>query len=155
MSFLENPPIRLEPGQSRPLAFRIRTNGPVPISISLNIQYVVEGSLERPLDSSFSHTFSIKDIHGPHKFTFLHPSSIVSYAIIRAPSRKVCSQVGSERGLPVLLTLHGAGVDADAPEVCHMLDPVPDLPSWVIFPTGTTPWCGDDWRAVSFSIRAR
>lgn len=47
---------------------------------------------------------------------------------------------------PVLLNLHGAGLEADSEQVRHMLDGVEDLPAWTIFPTGGTAWSGDDWR---------
>ena len=143
------------PGQTRPLTFYLRANDPIPDSISLDIKYVMGKSPGHPLIYSLSHTFSIKDIRRPHKLTFLHPGGIVSYAIIRAPSMKVCSHVGSERDLPISLHLHGAGVEADNPDVCHEFDSIPDLPSWVLFPTGTTPWSGDDWRAVSFLRRSQ
>ena len=75
---------------------------------------------------------------------------MVTYAIIRAPSKKVCYEKNSEVDLPVLLNLHGAGLEADSHQVRHMLDSVPNLPSWVIFPTGVTPWSGDDWRTDPF-----
>ncbi len=114
----------------------------------MTVTYVRKGNPEYLLSGTFSHTFLSKDIHSPHKFTFLHPSGIVSYAIIRAPSKKVCSEADSKTELPVLLNLHGAGLEADSQQVRHMLDGVPDLPSWVLFPTGVTPWSGDDWRAI-------
>ena len=41
--------------------------------------------------------------------------------------------------MPILLNLHGAGLEADSHQVRHMLDSAPDLPSWVLFPTGVTP----------------
>lgn len=88
----------------------------------------------------------MRDIHSPHKFTFLHPSGIISYAILRAPSKKVCLWTGQKQELPILLNLHGASLEADSHQVRHMLDAIPDLPSWVVFPTGVTPWSADDWR---------
>jgi len=54
--------------------------------------------------------------------------------------------VAPERRLPILLNLHGAGLEADSYQVRHMLDSVPDLHAWVLFPTGGTPWSADDWR---------
>lgn len=86
------------------------------------------------------------NIHDPHKITFLHSSGIVSYAILRPPSEKVCSSVDSGRRLPVLLNLHGAGLEADGHQVSHMLDSVPDIGAWVLYPTGVTSWSSDDWR---------
>ena len=108
--------------------------------------YRVKGLPERFFQISFCHVLSGKDIHSPHKFTFLHPSGIVSYAILRAPSKKICYEVSKERTIPVLVGLHGAGVEAESQLVAHALDPLPDLSSWVLFPAGVTPWSGDDWR---------
>src|SRR5699024_8071412 len=55
------------------------------------------------------------------KFTFLHPSGIVSYAVIRPPLDHRC-RAADNRELPVLLGLHGAGLEADSGLVRHMLD---------------------------------
>lgn len=114
--------------------------------MALEVTYILcdfPGSLLR---ISVDHTFVRRDIHSPHKYTFLHPSGIVSYAILRVPSRKVASEAGHEQDLPILLNLHGAGLEADSHQVRHTLDDVPDLPSWVLFSTGVTPWSADDWR---------
>ena len=87
----------------------------------------------------------MRTVDSPHKFTYLHPSGIVSYAILRPPSTKAICEV-TELKLPILLNLHGAGLEAGSDQVRHTLDPVPDLHAWVLFPTGVTPWSGDDWR---------
>ncbi|KAA6409819.1 MAG: hypothetical protein FRX48_06431 [Lasallia pustulata] len=55
------------------------------------------------------------------------------------------------RALPILLNLHGAGLEADSQRVRHMLDTVPDLRAWVLFPSGVTPWSADDWHAWGFA----
>ena len=91
-------------------------------------------------------TFPVRSIDDPHKITFLHPAGIVSYAILRPPSEKVVSEVNQEEKLPVFLSFHGAGLEADSHEVRHMLDSVPDLHAWTLFPTGGTSWSADDWR---------
>lgn len=135
------------PGQSRPLGFHITVYDVCPAVVDLVVKYTVKGSSKRLFESNLSHTLSTKGIHSPHKFTFLHPSGIVSYAIIRPPSKRVCHELCHKPDLPILLALHGAGLEADSHLVAHALDSVPDLPSWVLFPTGVTPWSGDDWRA--------
>jgi len=48
--------------------------------------------------------------------------------------------------LPILLNLHGAGLEADNPQLTRSLDAVSDLPVWTLFPTGGSPWSGDDWH---------
>lgn len=142
-AILEDSPFRLAPGQSRPLAFRLSAQGLLPVSLTLDITYEMSGCL---FSTSISHDFIVREVDSPHKFTFLHPSGVVSYAILRAPSTKVCLELDPRRDLPVLFNLHGAGLEADSHQVRHILDSVPDLPSWVLFPTGVTPWSADDWR---------
>ena len=98
-----------------------------------------------------SYHLSFKDLHAPHKVTFRHRSGIVSYAILRAPPKKVVAISDPKQRLPILLNLHGAGLEADSHQVRHMLDPLPDLRAFVLFPTGVTPWSGDDWHDWGFA----
>lgn len=143
---LEKSPLRLLTGQSRPLAFHISARGPLPVSVALEVTYILCNLPESLLYITVDHAFARRDWHSPHKYTFLHPSGIVSYAILRAPSSKVTSEAGHNQYLPILVNLHGAGLEADSHQVRHTLDAVPDLPSWVLFSTGVTPWSADDWR---------
>ena len=139
-------PFKLAPGQSRPLAFRLFMLNPEVAVMSLKIAFKIQGSsmlLHRDL---ISHTFVKHTIHEPHRFTFLHPGGVVSYAILRAPSVNASHSLSPDRALPVIINMHGAGLEADSPQVRHMLDSIPDIAGWVLFPTGVTPWSGDDWR---------
>ena len=122
-------PFNLAPGQTRPLSFCLSAQNDPPISLSLKVTYIESDSPDCLLGSVLSTAFSTHDRHSPHKITFLHPSGIVSYAILRAPSKKAICGLSSKKRLPILLNLHGAGLEADSHEVCHMLDSVPDLPS--------------------------
>lgn len=131
-------PFRLEPGQTRPLSFRLSARGSPPVSLSLEVTYVESESPDCLLSTAFSTEFSMHCSHSPHRITFIHPGGIVSYAILTAPSKKAISGSPKER-LPILLNLHGAGLEADSHQVRHMLDSVTDLPAWVMFPTGVTP----------------
>ena len=144
---IEKAPLALAPGQSRPLAFRLSSQGPPVHSISLKITYAACTCAESLLSTVLFHKLRVRSIHSPHKFNFLHPSGAVSYAIIRPPSNAV-DEIRQTR-LPILLNLHGAGLEADSDQVRHMLDPVPDLHAWLLFPTGVTPWSSDDWRSYS------
>ena len=133
-------PFKLAPGQTRPLSFRLSAQSSSPVlSFSLIVIYVKCDSPDFLLRSTTSIAFSTHSIHSPHKITFLHPSSIVSYAILRAPSKKASSELLPSKRLPVFLHLHGAGLEADSHQVRHILESVPDLPMWIIFPTGVTP----------------
>lgn len=67
------------------------------------------------------------------------------------PPAKNASCRGSLSKAPVLLVLHGAGVEADQEDATSALDAVPDLCAWVLFPTGVTPWSSDDWHNWGFA----
>lgn len=100
-------------------------------------------------DILISHHLRHRLMYDPHKFTFLHPSEkgdLVSYAILRPPSESAMRMLSTNDSLPVLVNLHGAGLEADSELVMHSLDEVRDLPAWTLFPTGVTPWSGDDWH---------
>ena len=140
-------PFRLAPGQSRPLAFRLSMLNPNVRKVTLTIDFKINGYPQLLSQGLISHTFHEYSVYEPHKITYLHPGGIVSYAILRAPSRNA-ARGSPEQALPVILNMHGAGLEADSQQVRHMLDPVPDLPGWVLFPTGVTPWSGDDWRIL-------
>ena len=86
------------------------------------------------------------DLRSPHKFTFLHPSKVVSYAILRVPSQSVNLAAELVKAWPVVVNLHGAGLEADSGQVRHMFDGAPDLRGWLLFPRAMTPWDGDNWR---------
>jgi predicted esterase len=86
----------------------------------------------------------------PHKLTFLHPGGMVSYTMLRPPAKNATCR-SSQTELPVLLALHGAGLEADDSMVTGALNPVSDLCAWVLFPTGVTPWSGDDWHNWGFA----
>lgn len=77
---------------------------------------------------------------------YLHPSGVVSYAVIRPPSPTAPCAPDSDSKLPILLALHGAGVEADNPQSKEQYDALPDLCSWLVLPSGVTSWSGDDWR---------
>ena len=140
-------PVSLIPGQSRPLAVRIIFSGVKLTHLGLRVWW-------RSSDASFQERRYInfrcqlvdRKFGEPHRITFLHPSGTVSYAILRPPSAKACLNFPNKHSMPIMLNLHGAGLDVNDHQVRSMLDPVPDLPGWVISPSGVTTWSGDDWR---------
>lgn len=84
------------------------------------------------------------DIYSPHKVTSRHPSGIISYFVLRPPSKNAtCS---SDEPAPGIVLLHGAGVEADDPIARDSFKAVPNLCAWLIYPSGVTSWSGDDWH---------
>ncbi|KAI7218304.1 alpha/beta-hydrolase [Hortaea werneckii] len=147
-------PLRLIPGQTRPVGFKVACVPPaVELGpIMLTFSYVVEGVSEVQYLALFGLPKE-RGLYEPQKFTYLHPSGIVSYAVLRPPSpHSQCKELGGgNMSIPILLQLHGAGLEADSRQVRHALDEVPDLCAWVLFPTGVTSWSGDDWHTWGFT----
>jgi len=115
-------------------------------TLAIEMSYMINGVR---LVYHLNHNLVNKSLAEVNKFTFRHPNGIVSYAMVRAPP--VQDSLHSPRKLPVLLNLHGAGLEADDPQLTLSLDAISDVPAWVIFPTGGTPWSGDDWHQWGWS----
>ncbi|CAO2648622.1 Nn.00g078890.m01.CDS01 [Neocucurbitaria sp. VM-36] len=136
-------------GQTRPISFNISLPAHNVSSVAYNITYkTINGTQHSTLQvsQSLNHVSSYQ----PHKITFFHPGGMVSYAMLRPPAKNATCH-SDQKSLPVLLALHGAGLEADNPMVTGALDPVSDLCAWVLFPTGVTPWSGDDWHNWGFA----
>ena len=142
---LDTLPFKLAPGQSRPFSFRITKQSVVSRQIALRVTYQIQGSSRIHQSTVFSSVIKMKTFDETHKVTFLHPSGVVSYAILQCP-RLTGLNSSHNNSLPILLNLHGAGLEADSDQVRHMLDGVDDISAWTLFPTGVTSWSGDDWR---------
>ena len=144
MTLVNSGPIRLVPGQTRPIAFEIRSDLSCPVSVSFDIQYKAVGDSGPSEHVSVTHTvIKRKSIYEPHKITYLHPGGMVSKSVIQAP-------VGRAATAPILLQLHGSGVDPEWPSVAESLASL-NLRAWSVFPSGVTPWTGDDWHQWGFS----
>lgn len=92
-----------------------------------------------------------ESIFDPHKVTYLHSSGVVSYAMLRPPSSEADCTGGSGSDVPILVNLHGAGVEAENPALANSYDSLPDLCAWLLFPSGVTTW-SDDWRMLCLAM---
>ena len=144
----------IEPGQTRPLNFKITSRSPNAETIQLKVRYET-ARLSTDLDQedlSSSHWLSIhhalrrRRVDEPHKITFFNTNGVVSYALLRPPPQNLSTEYSVDGGLPVMLVLHGAGVDVNDDLTRTSLDAVKDLPAWTLFPTGGTSWSADDWH---------
>ncbi|GAB7340785.1 hypothetical protein MBLNU457_7157t1 [Dothideomycetes sp. NU457] len=139
MTLVNNGPIQIVPGQTRPIAFEIESDSSCPKSVSFDIQYKALGDHDPIEHMTVTKTVvKRKSIYEPHKITYLHPGGIVSKAVIQAP-------VGEAATASILLQLHGSGVDPEWPSVAESLASL-NLHAWTVFPSGVTPWTGDDWH---------
>lgn len=132
------------PGQTRPFAFEAKAKSSHVSILSLSVSYTL-GDSPHVHTADFETSIPSLQINQPVKSTFLTQSRTVAYCIIVAPVEDLPASLGTKT-LPVLLSLHGAGVTAESPQVRHQLDSVLPLPAWTVIPEGGTPWCGDDWR---------
>lgn len=138
--------IKIAPGQSRPVAFEVGCIPSYNRRINMLFKYRIGHG---PYIRSWHFSTWPRVWEGwdePHRMTFLSSTGVVSYAILRPPPRSL--ECGRDKNitLPVLLALHGAGLDAAGDMVRHSLDDLSDLCAWELFPTGSTPWSGDDWH---------
>ncbi|KIW18297.1 hypothetical protein PV08_02585 [Exophiala spinifera] len=135
--------VAVAPGQSRLVRMRIDNLRDPAKTIKLVFNYAFPDANPRSV------AYEAQLRHANHsslqKLTFLHPSGAVSYATLRPPPRTV------DREAPILLNLHGAGVDADGDLARHMFEDAPHLPAWVLTPTGMTSWSSDDWHTWGFA----
>ncbi|KAH4318194.1 hypothetical protein HBH64_135290 [Parastagonospora nodorum] len=141
--------IVLVAGQTRSLVFNITLPSQNVPSVSYTVTY-------RNTDSQQQSTLQVSQdlrhlsIYKPHKITYLHPGGIVSYAVLRPPAKNATCRSGITK-LPIVMNLHGAGLEVIDSPVPGTLDPVADLCAWVLFPTGVTPWSSDDWHNWGFA----
>ncbi|CAK4032670.1 hypothetical protein DOTSEDRAFT_69726 [Lecanosticta acicola] len=142
--------VSLVPGQSRPVGFRIECVSPPPPYPTVELRYTVDGS-DGIQSLALAAEPELRTIQEPHKVTFLNAAGGTSYAMLRPPSRKALRTVEHDKPLPVILVLHGAGVEAESESMRHTLDALPDVAAWTLFPTGGTSWSGDDWHAWGFA----
>ncbi|KAK6429413.1 hypothetical protein LTR95_014437, partial [Oleoguttula sp. CCFEE 5521] len=144
------------PGQSRPVGFTIRSRSyeyvnHIPETFAIRMHYTLgdvgqaHGAAARFLGAEFP--VQHRDVYETHKVTYLHPSGIVSYAMLRPPKPDIWESCNDEYGrISILLALHGAGVETDSDLSRESFDGYPDVCAYVLIPSGVTPWCGDDWH---------
>ncbi|EEH16891.1 hypothetical protein PABG_06978 [Paracoccidioides brasiliensis Pb03] len=141
-------PLTLAPFQSRPMSFRIDFCDQSPSNFTFQFSYKFrspDDDVRIRKTKGLPATLTQRTISEAQKFTFLHTAAVVSYAILLPPLNTTCNSVG-KHNLPVLLSLHGAGLEAADEQVRHMLDASYGVCAWIVFPTGGTSWSGDDWH---------
>ncbi|GFF89514.1 hypothetical protein IFM53868_05862 [Aspergillus udagawae] len=146
-SLVMNEPLDLLGYQARPLVFRIYLGDSSQNELSAEILY----KIHRGNDEIFQ-TYPLrlrlteKSVSQAQKLTYYY-AGIVSYAILRPPPVTCEPAIPDGDGtLPVIVGLHGAGVKADSVQVREMLDAAYGTCAWILFPSGVTPWSGDDWH---------
>ncbi|EFR01159.1 hypothetical protein MGYG_04163 [Nannizzia gypsea CBS 118893] len=149
---LLNNSVKLEGTQSRAVGFTIEANNKtnVPSSVSLSFEYKLPGNSSVQETEPVTITFTRRKLSEVQQNTFIHPGGVVSYATMRPPTSSLCN-LGNGTKLPVLLGLHGAGQAASDEIIRTMFDGISDICAWTLFPSGVTPWSGDDWHTWGFA----
>ncbi|KAG9321131.1 hypothetical protein KVV02_005257 [Mortierella alpina] len=80
----------------------------------------------------------------PYKYTFLDFDGTVQYAAAIPPSHPTSNPLDSA---PVLVSLHGAGVEVDQSPF-WLSEYTQRERTWIVLPTGRSPW-GYDWHGAS------
>ncbi|KAF3479564.1 uncharacterized protein GIQ15_06540 [Arthroderma uncinatum] len=144
--------VRLDGHQSRAVGFTITRGSEAstfPTELSFHFEYTVKGSATVRQTPKVTIKFTSRQMSEVQQNTFIQPGGVVSYATMRPPSPQKCTDKTAK--LPVLLGLHGAGQAASDEIIRTMLDGVKDICAWTLFPSGVTPWSGDDWHTWGFA----
>ena len=138
--------VRVGAGQSRPLKLLFDGRHELGNLLDFELKYSVDGAGREEV--SFSAPLNHANVTDLQKITFVHPSGVVSYATLRPPP---VTTIFGQAQIPVLLNLHGAGVEASGPLARHMFDDGHSISAWVLTPTGMSPWSSDDWHSWAFA----
>ncbi|KAF1990619.1 hypothetical protein K402DRAFT_347524 [Aulographum hederae CBS 113979] len=136
-------------GQTKPVSLLLSLQGTNVTTVEFDFLYKSSNGTEAGKRLNVKGQLKSKSVYDPHKVVFMHPGGMASYAMLRPPAQN--ATCGSTTVAPILLQLHGAGVEAESDMVAHSLDPVSDICAWALFPTGSTAWSGDDWHNWGFS----
>lgn len=144
--------ISIRASQTRPVAFRVKQDKKVQVEKALvSLAFELEIS-SRQHRLTWRHPITQKRLEEKDPFLITVPSplkgeemALVSYAMVVPPRLPL---VDSNRLPPVLLGLHGAGVDVESPFWADALPSV--LGMWAVLPSGKNEW-GEDWHGGSAS----
>jgi hypothetical protein len=145
-------PVTIQAGQIRPIALRLHQTRRIEQKNShMEIMFTIScnGRIRRVHwhpDLKYH-----DDPKSPFIMTFASPSAaskapaLVSYAMV-VPPQIPASIRDSHEQPPVILALHGAGVDASIPFWAAAMPKVEGM--WAVLPTGKNEW-GEDWHGGS------
>ncbi len=154
-------PLKIVPGQTLVVPVNLNQTQPLDVNVTgLDLTLCLESTsgpsfatttkavhiplIQKP---AFWDASSNDEDHDAYMFSYLADDQTVQLAAATPPKR--ASRAAAPKGLlpPLILTLHGAGVDLRDLFFSNSIRKQND--SWVILPTGRTPW-GYDWQLASF-----
>jgi len=146
-------PIDIQPGQIRPIPLQLIQISAFSIkegqTFDLKFHIIHKGHYH---SLSFPHDLTVHpDATSPFTITFASPleppqgqePALVSYAVV-VPPKDLGAVIKSPP--PIILALHGAGVDVENGFWAEAMPKVPGM--WAVLPTGKNEW-GEDWHGGS------
>ena len=136
----------VQPGQTRSISLHLSSAAVCPPILNLTV-FVREPGTQKTYEVKLpAIKLDQRSLQDMFRLTYRQPSGTVYYTMLRAPQISPKQSGMTKDVLPTLLNFHGAGLDADNPEMVRSLNGAGDLPAFVLFPTGGSSWSGDDWH---------
>ena len=152
--------LTVAPGQTISVPVKLRQTSPLD-STQTNLDLIlhlstasnptnasIEKTVQIPLirKPAFWNASSSDDDHNAYMYSYLAGDGTVQMAAATPPKRAGGASAGNGSLPPLILTLHGAGVDVRDLYFSNSIRRQEE--NWVILPTGHTPW-GYDWQLAS------
>jgi hypothetical protein len=140
-------PVRLQSGQTGVLPLKVDHSQVHSSHVEVTIVYDTQGrrqTIQRNVHLDKTH------LHPGRSFKMAFASPMpsltpaqVSHSVVLPPPTQLGDESVSKH--PVILALHGAGVNVDWP---LWQDAMPECRGWAVLPTGKNEW-GEDWHGAS------
>ncbi|OCF36867.1 hypothetical protein I316_01464 [Kwoniella heveanensis BCC8398] len=153
--------VKIMPGQTRLVAVKLQQKSALPaccrsfeVRLKIRAGYPRQHTRTLVWHPKFQHLDLGDEALPPFRISFASPPPAqtgtpahISHAMVVPPRRPLPVQPTSEKVLPpVILALHGAGVDAIASPWKETMPEIPGV--WAVLPTGRNEW-GEDWHGGS------
>lgn len=151
-------PTRISPGQTRVVAAKVDSRQRLPTSVSHLRLAISFSNPSRSEKWTLVHSLPLRHftrLERPFRMTFASPATLdegqpaqIGYAMVIPPLRSHLQNHSVDaRTIPVILSLHGAGVDVESDECVNA---IPSIGGWAVLPTGKNEW-GEDWHGASMA----
>ncbi|KAJ3406170.1 hypothetical protein HDV05_006128 [Chytridiales sp. JEL 0842] len=141
--------IKLAPGQIYPLPIEIYFNpekSPAPPAVQFELDLIDLDTLETFTVQAGEYAIEKKKWGEAYKITFMDYDNVVQYAMAKPP-KQPCTAYNKRGRCPVVLALHGSGVEVSSAFWTDAYKP--QNYAWILYPSGRTPW-GFDWHGPSY-----
>ncbi|KAI3476422.1 hypothetical protein L1887_61987 [Cichorium endivia] len=151
-------PLTLSPSQTLVIPTKLNQSAPLGASItSLDLSLTLRSTAGDTIAKAVSIPLIHKDAfweassddqdHHAYMYSYLAPDHTVQLAAATPPRKPAAASTNQSALPPLMLTLHGAGVDVRDLFFSNSIKGQDEC--WSILPTGRTPW-GYDWQLASF-----